>query len=78
MPEVALVELPPKKAGGGNVSVGYSTPGMFDRTLLVQNHDVATVQVDGVGSTEARHWRKVSEHDDMMRGRSTYDHRRPQ
>lgn len=49
-------------------------------TLLVQNQDIATVQVDGVGGTKAGHWDNGSADEEMgenVRGRrltSTADH----
>lgn len=81
IPEVAFVELPPKKAG--NVSLGSSRLGQFletrpfaheevvrqfrRRTLLVENEDIAAVQVDGVSGTETGHCRGDGQ---QMRGAS--------
>lgn len=58
MPEVALVEFPPKKPAkpleDGRLKMRYT------HTLLVQHKHVATGQVDGVRSTEAGHCLQVS------------------
>lgn len=52
---------------------------VVQHTLLVQNEDIATVQVDGVGGTEARHWEVTSaEMPKETRGIASYIHRRPQ
>lgn len=62
IPDVALVELPPKKPSGG-VSVtrdcGIDDNGCdareFALTLLVENDDIPTGQIDGMGSAQPRH-----------------------
>ena len=61
IPEVAFVELPPKKPVGEKRKqwfcrvVGDSDGEMKLLTLLVQNDHIATGEVDGVRSTETGH-----------------------
>lgn len=47
-----------------------------EERLLVQNQDVATVEVDGVCGTEARDWE--GQLGQRMRGKEAYGHHRPQ
>lgn len=53
IPEVALVELPPKKAEKS--AYCFETGEMDYLTLLIENEDVSTIEVDGVGGTETGH-----------------------
>jgi len=57
IPEVALVEFPPKKPKG--IIKLYSTMNgeVSDlQTLLVENKNISTIQVQGVGSAETRYY----------------------
>lgn len=65
MPDVAFVELPPKKPGGnGQQRSGRASQCAVARskqskrlTLLVENSDIATGKIDGVRGTQAGHCR---------------------
>lgn len=48
-----MVELPPKKAGKS--AHRPKSWGMDHLTLLIENEDVSTIEVDGVGGTETGH-----------------------
>lgn len=57
IPEVALVEFPPKKPE--EIIKPYSTMNgeVSDlQTLLVENKNISTSQVQGVGSAETRYY----------------------
>lgn len=58
MPEVALVEFPPKKPV--EVLDDSRRNILLQHTLLIQNNDIATGQVDGMRSAEAGHCSDVS------------------
>ena len=50
-----------------------------EESLLIQNEDVATVEVDGVCGAEARDWRGSAGDRERMRGKGyPYGHHRPQ
>lgn len=56
MPEVALVELPPKKSTTGSA---WDVSARKDAlTLLVEDENISTVQINGVRGTQAGHWRR--------------------
>lgn len=70
-------------AGEGTVDTGGGLGRVTtEEGLFVENDDVATVQVDGVGGTEAGHCdgqRDTREEKESgERERRTYNHRRPQ
>ena len=64
IPDVALVELPPKKSADEVIhqpeTPSRTGPCTYARTILVEEENVATSQVDGVCSTEPGHWYMVN------------------
>lgn len=54
IPDVALVELPPKKSSLHQQSLRLLSIDIL--TVLVQQKDVSAVQIDGMGSTETGHY----------------------
>jgi hypothetical protein len=74
IPEVALVELPPKKSEEKACQPGKENYRAISRisstghrggecagrlTLLVQNQDITPIQVDGMSGTKAGHLRSI-------------------
>lgn len=64
MPEVALVELPPKKAGGRLCQTRSCDHSNCDpqkqRTLLVKNDNISTSEVDGMRGAQSGHCESLS------------------
>lgn len=58
MPEVAFVEFPPKKS---RLAQHPSIPWIvYRRTVLVEQQDVASSQVNGMGSTQSSDYLQIS------------------
>lgn len=64
MPEVALVELPPKKPGRGSCQTRSCDDSNCDPqkllTLLVKNNNISASEVDCVRSAQSGHWKSLS------------------
>lgn len=74
MPEVALVELPPKKSARGRpVSRKTSNCDIVLHTVLVKQQNTAAVQIDGMSRAQARHCIAIS----MDKGGGSSRHSRP-
>jgi hypothetical protein len=66
MPEVALVELPPKKSAQLVSTLSHHEKAEAGRTVLVEDEHIATIQVDSVRSAEARE--ATADNNDTRRG----------